>query len=113
MLLDTASRYNTNTARYCPLSRGRGATASDRDGEMHLKITLEFVVVNTIVDLLLERVIRMQDAVSGVPECICQVIQKMGLWNFGTSQQRRDTCSFIFYCRGVSFKNCQRIGRFV
>lgn len=27
-------------------SRGRGATLSDKDGEMHLKITLEFDVVD-------------------------------------------------------------------
>lgn len=52
---------------------GRGAIGRDKDGAMHLKITLKFVVVDTTVDRISECVIRMQDAVSGVPECICQV----------------------------------------
>lgn len=43
----------------------------------------------------------MQDAVSGVPECICQVIQKTGLWNFGMNPATTD--GLIFFLSQRSF----------
>lgn len=65
------------------------------------------MVADASLDIIFKCTIRMQDAVSGVPECICHVTQKRGR---GISGRRCvGARARLFFTRTSFIQKCQRI----